>query len=94
MKIPVRTYHSNNRVLNQEKLEARESWHKLVVKIISWKDGISNKTFKLNDKISPKEWEIYCERKMEINLIQGKDKVLKMLEDTKKIIKIHRGFSK
>ncbi|KKQ65664.1 MAG: hypothetical protein US86_C0009G0032 [Candidatus Daviesbacteria bacterium GW2011_GWA2_38_24] len=53
---------------NQEKLEERELWYKLVVKIIRWKDqalclGITRAT----DKITTEEWNTYHQGIVKIN---------------------------
>lgn len=42
MQLPVRT-NSHTKLDPQQKLEERESWHKLVVKIIVWNEGSADK---------------------------------------------------
>lgn len=86
LNITTRSDHHNNNLAYQEKFQEREAWHKLVVKVICWKDG------HLANKITPKEWETYCERTVKTNVSHGKDKVLHSLKETKDIITNHGGF--
>lgn len=92
MKVPVRSnYHT--REAYQEKFEEREAWHKLVVKVIIWKDGLSEtETRKLINKISLKEWRVYCQHMVKTNVTYGREKVLANLKETWQIIKKHGGF--
>lgn len=93
MKIPIRTNHSNSRLANLDKLNERETWHKLVVKVILWKDGIiEGGTYKSRDKITLKEWDTYCKRMIKTNTTYGRQKVLSNLNEIKVIIKKHGGF--
>lgn len=79
----------SNRVVNLEKQKARESWHKLVVKILSWKDG-SNSV----EKITSKEWKTYCQHTLEKNVTYGKQRTQDELKKTKEIIESYDGFVK
>ena len=84
----------NTRIVNQEAFEERESWHKLVVKVITWKSGTLGGNLKPTDKITPKEWKHYCSKKLEINVTNGKDVVMTQLKEIEKAIKANNGFSK
>ncbi|MBI2595701.1 hypothetical protein HYW46_03125 [Candidatus Daviesbacteria bacterium] len=88
MKLPIRAKHQNIRKAYQDKIDERESWHKLVVKIINWKDSVSRET----SKITPKEWITYCHRMIKTNISYGKQKTQKNLNNTKELIKSHDGF--
>lgn len=96
MKIPTKLNHinhTNRRPAYQEKFEAREAWHKLVVKVINWKDELlDGRIERLTDKISPKEWNIYCQHMIRTNVTYGRQKVLESLKETRKIIQEHGGF--
>jgi hypothetical protein len=86
----------NHRNLNQaylEKQEERENWHKIVVKILSWKGGKTNSGSSiLKDKISLKEWNTYYQGMIKISVVSGKENTVKKLEEIKKLIKSHGGF--
>ena len=78
---------------NQDQIDAREIWHKLVVKVISWQDGISERgAIALKQKISVKEWKTYAEHMLRINVTIGRQKALTKLEETRLHIKKHGGF--
>ena len=87
LNIPVKSHNPNIRPEYQEKLNERELWHKLVVKVINWKDAES-----LMDKITIKEWSTYCEKMIIINVTKGKQFALDSLEETRKTIMSHGGF--
>jgi hypothetical protein len=77
-----------------EKAELRESWHKIVVKILCWKDGLTQQNvITLTDKITPSEWKDYCERMMQISLEAGKEKTTEKLNSLKELIQKHGGFA-
>lgn len=89
----MRQTNSNIRAASQEKFEEREVWRKIVVKILKWKDGILVvDTSDLVDKVTLTEWNTYCETTLNTNVVQGKEKTIKKLEETKKIIQQHGGF--
>ncbi len=93
MKIPSRSNSAKSRFAYQEKSEEREAWHKLVVKIISWKDGLlSGGMVKSKDKITPKEWDTYYKRTIKTNSTYDKQRVLSTLKKTQELIKKHGGF--
>lgn len=78
-----------------EKAEKREAWHKIVVKILCWKDGVnSSNSISSTDKITPKEWTEYCTELLKINAQTSKDKIEQKIQETKKLISEHGGFSK
>ncbi len=94
MKIPIRSIRPNIRLANQEKTEEREIWHKLVVKIISWKSGLlEGGLIKATDKITPKEWNTYHKGRVKISSDFGKDKVRSSLKEIKAFIKKQGGFA-
>lgn len=83
----------NRKAAQLEKLQEREFWHKIVVKILCWRDGLSSGgIIKSTDKITPKEWKTYCERMIKINISQGEVKVKEDLKKIRKIIKNFGGF--
>lgn len=85
----------NNSKVNQEKQEERETWLKLVVKIISWQDGlIAGGSVKVADKITPKEWETYFQRMIKTNTTYDKQKVLSKLQETQESIRRNGGFER
>lgn len=92
MKMPIRSL-SHNRLVYQDKLEEREIWYKLVVKVLKWKDDLFSKdNFKLKDKITPKEWNVYAKRMILKNTSYDKEKVKANLKETKQLIKKNGGF--
>lgn len=93
MQIPSRPNHANIKAAYQKKAEERESWRRLVVKVILWQDGVSEaETSRILDKISLKEWKTYCQRTIKTNMTYGKDKVRAELKETWKIINKYSGF--
>lgn len=76
-----------------KKNDEREVWHKLVVKIISWKDGsFDGRAVRSATKITPKEWGIYSKRMIQINTTYGRQKVVSNLKETREMIRKHGGF--
>ena len=68
---------------------------KLVVKIISWQDGlISGGSVKTTDKITSKEWDTYYQRMIKTNTTYEKQKVLSKLHETQESIRKHGGFER
>ncbi len=59
-----------------------------MVKILRWKDGQPS-----NDKITPKEWQVYTKHLIETNLTQGKDKTMEKLREIKDQIQENNGFA-
>lgn len=99
MKIPTRP-NTDTKQTSQEKLDERESWHKLVVKVILWADDANNSLVETLDdegsspsnKLTHSEWNTYCKRMIKININQEKAKVLSDLNFTLEQIKSHSGF--
>ena len=85
--MPMNSNHRNISLASQQKFEERETWHKLVVKVICWKDGL------LQDKITPGEWATYCQCMIKTNVSVGKQKVMENLKALQHIIKDHNGFA-
>ncbi len=85
--MPINSNHRNISLASQQKQEERETWHKLVVKVICWKDGL------LQDKITPKEWTTYCQSMIKTNVSVGKQKVMENLKQLQQIIKDRNGFT-
>lgn len=76
-----------------EKARQQEFWFKIVVKILSWKEGLSGSGVKISrDKISPKEWKLYSERILKNNVTYNKDRVLRDLKETQEKIAQFGGF--
>lgn len=74
----------------QAKIDERLAWHKLVVKIISWKDATLY--LKQIDKITRKEWSEYCKQKLIIGVNLGREKTMQSLDEIKQLIKKNGGF--
>lgn len=75
------------------KIAERESWFKLVVKIINWKDGNPELgSIELGPKITSKEWDLYTKGCLTNHLIYGKDRVLDTLKSTRQTILQFGGF--
>ena len=71
---------------NQEKFEERETWHKLVVKIIRCKEGQGG-------TITSKEWKMYSEHVLETHVTEGKEVTAKKLKEIKEQITKNNGFA-
>jgi len=81
-------------VAEQKKIQEREDWHKLVVKVIVWKEGTVGKgVVQLVNKITPKEWKLYRKKLTSANAANAKDKTHIRLKETWDRIKEHGGFS-
>jgi hypothetical protein len=76
-----------------EKQEERETWQKIVIKILSWKNGLTDLgMINMTNKISSKEWNTYYQGMIKISVTIGKDKTVQKLEEIKKSISKHGGF--
>ena len=92
MKIPTHP-NSNIRLASLKKLEERESWHKLVVKIILWKQStFGGDLVKSASKLTLSEWNKYRRGILKINTTQGRQKILSDLKDTLQKIRQNGGF--
>lgn len=77
-----------------EKASEQEAWRRIVVKVISWSDGLhSGGIIKQTDTITPKEWKTYVDKYKKINVNNDKHKVEQDLEDTKQKIASFGGFT-
>lgn len=93
MRIPSISNHPNIKAAYLEKFEKRELWHKLVVKILCWKDGLlEGSSIDITNKISSKEWRTYYRKMIATNLTYGKEKALSNLKKTQDAIRNHGGF--
>jgi hypothetical protein len=91
--IPAKVTGNRGRVINQEKVEERENWHKLVVRIIRWKDGnFENVNSGIPAKITPKEWQMYQKKSIQMNVTHSKDRVAATIKETWDNIKKNGGF--
>jgi hypothetical protein len=71
--------------------DEREIWHKLVIKVIRWKDEpVVGGNF--TAKITSKEWDTYAKSIVQINTTNEKQKFLADLQETKDLIQKHGGF--
>lgn len=82
----------NSKQASLERLEAQEIWHKLVVKVISWRDG-SGGAASLSEKITPSEWKTYSEKFKKNNTSYSTQKVTDLLKEIKTRIEEHGGFA-
>lgn len=81
------------KALAQLKQDQQEAWRRIVVKVISWSDGLlSGGIIKKTDKITKEEWKFYYERCIQIG-VNNKNKALQSLEETKEKIKSFGGFA-
>lgn len=83
-----------NNQIPQEKAEEREAWFKMVIKVISWRDGPRENNSKvLAEKITPKEWTAYCKEIIKISTTPPREVTLRRLEEIQAQIKKHNGFA-
>lgn len=88
-----RSLQRNIKDVYKEKEEKREAWFKLCVKVIFWKDKISNpEGIEEKAKISQSEWEKYRQNFLKINVIKGREKTLENLREIKGKILANGGF--
>ncbi len=81
-------------LIDQKKLQEKEDWHKLVVKVIVWKDGPVGSGFvQFMDKITPKEWKDYRKRLTRVNAGKGKEKIQALLKEKWERINENGGFA-
>ncbi len=78
-----------------EKMKEYETWFKIVVKILRWKDGATELgDLSKIDKVSQKEWKTYCETILKKNIVFGKKKTQEKLDETWKKIQQYHCFEK
>ena len=75
--------------INDKSIE-REIWRRLVVKVINWKSTEISLTL---EKITYKEWHVYYQGMIKINVSHTRQRVMENLEETKRIIKSNGGFA-
>ncbi len=76
-----------------QKAREQEAWFRIVVKILSWKEGLAGSGVKISrDKITSKEWKMYFDRIVKNNVTYNKDRVLKDLKETQEKIAHYGGF--
>lgn len=91
--IPIPTRHSNIKQASQEKFDEQQAWHKLVVKVIIWKEGSSETGLtETIEKITTSEWNKYSEKIIKISTTTSQDKVLADLKQTLKRIEENGGL--
>ncbi len=81
--------------ISQQKLDERESWHKLVVKVIIWNEGSVLTNTRQNatvNKITLSEWSKYRRQIIKMNINQDREKVLSDLKYTLQKIKLNGGL--
>lgn len=90
---PAKTTQPRSRMTSPQ-ADEREIWHKLVVKVIRWRDGlVASGSLSATDKITHKEWLTYSRKLVQTNLTNGKQKVLDTLKETKQKIIDNGGFA-
>jgi hypothetical protein len=72
-----------------EKLAERESWHKLVVKVLTWQ---GEQEIRSKNKLTLVEWTTYHERMVKTNVTGKSEKVLSDLKATQDKIRQNGGF--
>ena len=78
-----------------QKSNERDLWQRIVVKVISWSDGLhAGGIIKPTDKITEKEWRTYCSRLLKIDTSDNKKKTKLDLEQTRVKIESFKGFAK
>ncbi len=76
-----------------EKQQVSEAWFKIVVKIIRWRDGtISYGDLAPVDKVSPKEWKMYCDNIKKKNVSYSEKRIADELKETWERINSYDGF--
>lgn len=94
LKIPTRPNNPNISLASQERLDQRESWHKLVVKILTWKDQASEGNLVREEyRITAVEWETYSKHMVAMNTSYSREKMSASLKATKEIIEKNGGFA-
>lgn len=92
--MPVRSKNQNLSAAEIEKLQQKEYWHKLVIKIILWREDQFTTISGLREKVTLKEWKTYCQQTLKTNVTYGKLKVNESLRQTWQEINKNGGFEK
>lgn len=82
------TKNTHNSKASTEKQEEREFWHKIVVKILRWKESTTHP-----EKITLKEWNFYHKSTLKINESFPRAETLKKLNAVKEQILKNGGFA-
>lgn len=94
--IKASAYRSNKpniREAYKKRFDEREVWHKIVVKILRWKEDQAEKNESLPlGKITTKEWTTYSKSIYKTNVMNGKSEITKRLKDIKNLITKNGGF--
>ncbi len=77
--------------VNPKKQKQREAWHKVVVKVIKLRGGAS--ALEQAEKLTEKEWKMYCSGILKSNLTQDKKIVKQNLKQIEATIKDCGGFA-
>lgn len=85
---------SDKEIAHEKNLEEREVWHKLIVKVITWKDGTVGKgVVAFSEKITPKEWRHYKKRLTAASPVKDVARIEARLKETLEKIKKNGGFA-
>lgn len=85
---------SDKEIAHEKNLEEREVWHKLIVKVITWKDGTVGKgVVAFSEKITPKEWRHYKKRLTAASPAKDTARIEARLKETLEKIKKNGGFA-
>lgn len=76
--------------VNPKKQKQRETWHKIVVKVIKLREG--RKVSDPSEKLTEKEWRAYCSGMLKNNLTLKKQAVKENLKNIEETIKGSGGF--
>lgn len=77
--------------VNPKKQKQREAWHKVVVKVIRLRGGA--KVLDQAEKLTEKEWRMYCSGILKSNLTQEKSVIKQNLKQIEATIKDSGGFA-
>lgn len=87
--------HRSGGIINQEKALERELWYKLAVKVMVWQDGFTeNNKADITTRITPKEWDFYCQKTVQTNVVKGKELTILKLKQVYIKIKQNKGFER
>lgn len=77
--------------VNPKKQKQREAWHKVVVKVIKLKERriVQDQS----EKLTEKEWRLYCSGTLKNNLTSSKQIIRQNLKQIEETIKDIGGFA-
>lgn len=85
---------SDKELAHEKNLEEKEIWHKLIVKIITWKDGTVGKgVVAKSDKITHNEWRLYRKRLTLVSPPKDVARFEARLKETQQKIRENGGFA-